>query len=103
MGKGKAITGFIMGIVGNVFALYGSLVVTAWLSLPIAIVGLVLSVSAGKTYRLYGQHTGLPTAGLIIGIIAVVNASISFLVCGICIPLAAVIPLFESGGAAVAL
>lgn len=82
--KGKAITGFIMGIAGNVLAWWGAMIIPAFLALPVAIVGLVLSVSAGKAYRASGLKNGLTTAGLILGIIGVVTAGISFLTCGIC-------------------
>ena len=80
--KGKAIAGLVLGIVGIVFSFLG-----AWFSviaLPIAIVGLVLSVMGKKTLAAAGQPTGLGTAGLVLGIIAVVFSAISFFTCGIC-------------------
>lgn len=82
MGKGKAIAGFVLSIVGVVFGIlsgYFSLV-----GLPVAIVGLVLSVNGGKQLRANSQPAGLATAGLVIGIIAVVFTGIAFFTCGLC-------------------
>ena len=82
-GKGAAITGFILGIVGIVFGIlsgYFSLV-----GLPVAITGLVLSVNGGKKLKAAGQPSGIATAGLVLGIIAVVFTAIAFFTCGLCI------------------
>ncbi len=85
MGKGQSIAGLILGICGIVFA-FGP--ISAWLcviGLPVAIVGLVLSVIGGKKLKANGQPAGIATAGLVIGIIAVVFAAISFFTCGLCV------------------
>lgn len=86
--KVKAIVGFILTIVAIVFAFgIGPLAIAGWLcvaSLPVAIVGLCLSVSARKGLKAEGQSAGLATAGLIVGIIATVFAAISFVTCGLC-------------------
>ncbi len=82
--KGKAIAGLVLGILAIVLA-FGFL--TAYgciIALPMAIVGLVLSVSGKKALAAAGQPAGLGTAGLVIGIIAVVFAGISFFTCGLC-------------------
>ncbi len=87
MGKGKAIAGLVLGIVGIVFGIlsgYFSLV-----GLPVAIVGLVLSVSGRKNLIDSGESAGLGTAGMVLGIIAVVFTAIAFFTCGICILCAA--------------
>lgn len=77
-----AVAGLVLGIVAIVSALIGSFAfpVLALLGLPIAIVGLVLSVVAGKK-----QKSGITTAGLVIGIIAVVFTAIDFFACGVCV------------------
>ncbi len=84
MGKGKAIAGLILGIVGillgfGFFTAYSSLI-----GLPVAIVGLCLSVSGGKSLKANNQPAGIATAGLVVGIIAVVLTAIMFVTCGLC-------------------
>ncbi|MBO5005922.1 MAG: hypothetical protein J6C89_00610 [Clostridia bacterium] len=82
MGKGKVIAGFVMGIVGIVMGCMGTLF--SILGLPVAVIGLVLSVNGGKQQRAAGIKSGLATAGLVLGIIAVVFTGITFFTCGIC-------------------
>ncbi len=83
MGKGQSIAGFVMGIVGIVFG-----ILSGWFSvigLPVSIVGLILSIKGGKKLRANNLPTGLSTAGLVLGIIAVVFTSIAFFTCGLCV------------------
>ncbi len=80
--KGKAIAGLVLGIVAIVLGFMGTFFSVA--SLPCAIVGLVLSISGGKALKAANQPAGLATAGLIVGIIAVVWTAIAFFTCGIC-------------------
>lgn len=80
--KGKAVAGLVLGIVSIVLGILGG-----WLSvisLPAAIVGLCLSVSGGKGLKAAGQPSGIATAGLVLGIIAVVLTAIFFFTCGLC-------------------
>ncbi len=80
--KGKATAGFVLGIVGIVFAILGT-----WfsvLSFPISIVGLVLAIIGGKGLKAANEPSGIATAGLVLGIIAVVFSAISFFTCGLC-------------------
>lgn len=84
MGKGQSIAGLVLGIVGIVCG-----VLSGWFSiigLPIAIVGLILSVAGGKKAKAEtGKSGGIATAGLVLGIIAVVFTAIAFFTCGLCI------------------
>lgn len=83
MGKNKAVAGLVLSIVGLVFSFLGT-----WfsiLALPVAIVGLVLSVQGKKALVAEGQPAGIGTAGMVLGIIAVVFAGIFFFTCGICV------------------
>ncbi len=83
MGKGKAIAGFVLGIVGIVLGFlngYFSIV-----ALPVSIVGLCLAVAGGKQLRANEQPRGIATAALVLGIIATVISAITFFTCGICI------------------
>lgn len=88
MGKGKSIAGLVLGIVGIVCGL-----LSGWFSiigLPVAIVGLVLSIQGGKAAKAEtGKAGGIATAGLVLGIIAVVFTGIAFFTCGLCIICAA--------------
>lgn len=81
--KGKAVAGLVLGIVAIVLGFLGGYM--SIISLPAAIVGLVLSVSGGKGLKAAGQPHGIATAGLVLGIIAVVLCSIFFFTCGICV------------------
>ncbi|MBQ5884796.1 MAG: DUF4190 domain-containing protein [Clostridia bacterium] len=80
--KGKAIAGLVLGIVGIVFAILGYWF--AVLSLPISIVGLILAILGGKELKAANEPSGIATAGLVLGIIAVVISAISFFTCGLC-------------------
>lgn len=81
--KGKAIAGLILGIVAIACG-FNLIPFSALVGLPAAIVGLVLSAGAGKKLKAAGQPSGVATAGLVIGIIAVVWTAISFVSCGLC-------------------
>ena len=80
--KGKAIAGLVLGIVAIVLGILGG--ICSLIALPVAIVGLVLSVTGGKALKVANMPKGIATAGLVIGIIAVVFTAISFFTCGIC-------------------
>ena len=86
MGKGKAVAGMVLGIIGVVCGVLSGYL--SLIGLPVAIVGLVLSVIGGKQLKASGQPSGVATAGLVLGIIAVVFTAIAFFTCGICIILA---------------
>lgn len=81
-GKGLAIAGLVLGIVGIVLGFFGG-----WMSvvaLPVSIVGLVVSVIGGKKMKAANEPSGMATAGLVLGIIAVVISAILFFTCGLC-------------------
>ena len=83
MGKGFAIAGFVLSIIGVVFG-----ILNGWFSiigLPVAIVGLVLSVNGRRRLASNGMPTGIGTAGMVLGIIATVFTAIAFFTCGICL------------------
>lgn len=82
MGKGLSIAGFVCSIVGLVFGFLGTFFSIA--GLPVAIVGLVLSIVGGNKLKANGESSGMATAGLTVGIIAVVFTAIFFLTCGLC-------------------
>ena len=82
MGKGQSVAGLVCGIVSLTICWLGYF---AFAALPLAIVGLILSVVGGKKLKANGQKSGVATAGLVIGIIAVVICSIAFVTCGLCV------------------
>ena len=71
-----SIAGLVLGFLSGVFSIIG---------LPVSIIGLALAVKAGKNARAQGLPTGVATAGMVVGIIAVVISAITFFTCGICI------------------
>ena len=83
MGKGQAIAGMVLGIVALAITWFGT--IFSFIALPAGIVGLVLSVVGGKKLRANAQPYGIATTGLVLGIIATVICSISFITCGICV------------------
>ena len=81
MGKGLAIAGFVLTLIGLVL---GFVPLIALAGFPVALTGLILSVVGGKKLKAAGLPHGLATAGLVLGIIAVVITGITFLTCGLC-------------------
>ena len=72
--KGKAVAGLVLSIVGLVLSFLGTFFSIA--ALPVSIVGLVLAVSGKKALAAAGQPAGIGTAGMVLGIIAVVFSAI---------------------------
>ncbi len=76
-----AVAGLILAILGLISGCIGFAVpILSIIGLPIALVGLILSCVARKK-----QANGLSTAGLVVGIIAVVFTAVTFFTCGICV------------------
>ncbi len=74
-----AIAGLVLSIIGLASCFISWLYWLSFLALPISIAGLVLSCIARKK-----AADGFSTAGLVIGIIAVVLNGIFFFTCGLC-------------------
>lgn len=83
MGEKKAKAGLICGIIGVALGFFCGFL--SIVGLPVSIVGLCLSVSGGKQMKAEGLSTGIGTAGLVVGIVAVVISAVTFLACGLCI------------------
>ncbi len=95
MGKGLSIAGFISSVVSLVLGILGIVIwVFPFIALPVAIAGLVLSIIGGKKMRAAEQSSGLATAGMVIGIIAVAINGILFFTCGVCALAAASNPYY---------
>ncbi len=77
-GKGMAVTGFVLALVGLIFSSWGvglSLVVGMWLGyfwIALCIASIVLSVMGMSKLGKTGGKKGLGIAGMIIGIVAVI-------------------------------
>ena len=85
--KGKAIAGFVLTLVSLVCSSIFGMFISFYcyvIALPMAIVGLCLSASAGSQLKAAGQSRGLAVAGLVLGIIATVFGAITFTTCGLC-------------------
>jgi len=85
MGKGQAVAGLVLSIIAVVLGVIPAGGITSIISLPVAIIGLVLAAVGGKKLKANGQGTGLATAGLVLGIIGTVICGILFFTCGICV------------------
>jgi hypothetical protein len=86
-----AAAGLVISITALIMSLIGGFV-NAWccvFALPIAIVGLILSVVGGKKAKVVNKSAGVGTAGMVIGIIATVFSAILFFTCGLCVICAA--------------
>ncbi len=84
MGKGLAITGLILTIFGLLFSFLSILPFVSIVALVLAVAGLILAVVGGKKLRANNLKKGVATAGLVIGIIAVIFSGIGFVTCGAC-------------------
>ena len=84
--KGLAIAGLVCGIASCVccWAGYGAIA-----GIVIAIVGLVLSILAQKSYKAIGQKNKMATIGLILSIVGLVLSVIMLIACVICAGLVA--------------
>ncbi len=79
-GKSLSITGMVLGIVCLAIM---CIPYVNFLSIPCAIVGLILSIMGKKKSKEAGQPTGMATAGIILSIVALALAIIIVLVVGV--------------------
>jgi hypothetical protein len=79
-GKGLSIAGMVLGIVCLAIMCIPYI---NFLSIPCAIVGLILSIMGKKKSKAAGQPTGMATAGIILSIIALALAIIIVLIVGL--------------------
>lgn len=84
MGKGLAIVGLILTILGLILSFLSILPFVSIIALVLAVAGLILAVVGGKKLRANNLKKGVATAGLVIGILAVVFSGIGFVTCGAC-------------------
>lgn len=77
-----AVAGLVLSIVALVLAWWGY---TSLIALPIAIVGLVVGVMGRNKLIAQNQPSGIGTAAMVLGIIAVCITAITFFSCGLCV------------------
>jgi ABC-type transport system involved in cytochrome bd biosynthesis fused ATPase/permease subunit len=76
-----AIAALVLGIIGIVFSWFPAVVI----GVPLAVIGLILSIVARKNAMATQQPTGMATAGLVVSIIGLVFAIISTAACFACV------------------
>lgn len=83
-GKGKAVASLVLGIISVVFFWAGYFAI---LTAILAIIGLVMAVSAQKDMQRSGRYSakGMAIAGLVLSIIGLVLSVISIVSCIICV------------------
>lgn len=75
--NGAGVASLVLGIIGTVFGLFGMFAI---IGLVLGIVGCVLSAMSKKNIG----PNGMATAGLVLGIIAIVFCGIVFVSCSLC-------------------
>ena len=76
-GKGLSIASMVLGICSLLFPFIG----LAWLSIFLAIVGLVLGVLGKKKDVAVGAPTGMATAGIVTSVVALAFAVLMTILC----------------------
>ena len=67
-----AVAGMVCSLIGMIFSIFPCLLI----GIPLAIIGLILSIVGRKNSIERGSGTGMATAGIVMGIIALVAAAI---------------------------
>jgi hypothetical protein len=81
-GKSQAITSLVLGIIGNVFWLFGWWSGYATIgSLIIGIIGILMAINSKKM----GYSGSIRTAGFVLSIISVIIGSLVFVACVACV------------------
>ena len=78
-GKGMSIASMVLGIVGLVFFW------VIYISLPVAIVGIILGALSKKKLVEAGAPAGMATAGIVMSVIVIAASIIFLLACAACV------------------
>lgn len=76
-----AVAALVLGILGTLFSLTGWLF---WIGVPLSVIALVLGILARKSAANEGRPTGMPTAGMVLGIIGTAIGLLIFAMCASC-------------------
>lgn len=85
--EGKSIASLVLGIVSLVFIFFGTF---AFVGMIMAIIGLILGISAKKE----NPDDGKAKAGIVLSIIGLALCSLSFIACVICVGSLASLSMF---------
>lgn len=92
-GQGMATASLVLGIISLVLGVWFGLF--SFIFIVLSIVGIVLAVTAKKRNAEAGYPPGVATAGLVLNIIALALAALSFIACGICVSCLAIAAPFS--------
>lgn len=85
--EGKAIASLVLGIISLVFIFFGTF---AFIGMILAIIGLILGISAKKE----NPEDGKAKAGVVLCIIGLALCTVSLIACALCIGSLASLPMF---------
>lgn len=85
--EGKALASLVLGIISLVFIFFGTF---AFIGMILAIIGLILGISAKKE----NPEDGKAKAGVVLSIIGLALCALSFIACAICVSSLASLSLF---------
>jgi lysylphosphatidylglycerol synthetase-like protein (DUF2156 family) len=74
------VASLVLGILGTVFSIFPGLF---WVGIPIAVIALVLGIVSRKAAVTNQQPTGVPTAGLVLGVIGLAIGVVMWVLCGV--------------------
>lgn len=85
--EGKAVASLVLGIISMVFIFFGTF---AFVGMILAIIGLILGISAKKE----NPEDGKAKAGVVLSIIGLALCALSFIACAICVGSLASLSMF---------
>ena len=85
--NGKAVASLVLGIIAAVFMFFSGTIVLGFVSLILAVIGLVLGVQARR--EMPQGTTGMATAGMVLSIVVLALTVIVMVGCAACVGLIA--------------
>lgn len=81
-GVALSTAGMVLGIVSIVLVLLGGVFLTSWLCLPMAVIGLILSIFGISACSSGKDGYGMAVAGIILNTLVLAGALLGFASCG---------------------